>query len=207
MKKILLLLLLLSLCHPAFGAGIAPPQGTNQMVIMAENGFEYAPPTVVYRGNVRVLDPQMELMCEQLTVYFQTNNDRIEMIIAETNVLMVQNETWAAGDRAVYSATNDVVTLSGNVVLDTPQGYLIGSTIIYDRKLNKLFAPGKVIMGSHPGGGLFGTNTFGLNLPGAKAMESVVPEQPQTPPEMPQPLPEKPSPPAKPKYFPPRLRP
>ncbi len=179
MKNIVLLFLFLLAGMAAPAAEVPKPGGaTNEMVIECDNGFEYLAPKAVYQGNVRVTDPRMKLTCELLTVYFETNSGRIDTIIAERNVAIRQQDTVATGAQAVYTATNDIVTLSGNAVLDTPQGLLRGALIILDRKNNKLYAPGKVFMEGKPGAGLFGTNTLGITLPGPKPATTNAPAAP-----------------------------
>ena len=154
------------------------PAGTNaaqqNIVIEADGGVTYEANRAVWRNNVRVTDREMDLLCELLTVYFQTNGGRrIDTIIAETNVVIVERDNWAFGEKAVYTATNDVVTLSstrGDVLLDAPDGYLMGPFIIFDRRTDRLHAPGNVIMGGTAQGGLFGTNTTGIGLPGSRSL-------------------------------------
>jgi lipopolysaccharide transport protein LptA len=179
MKKFFLPFLFLIAAAPAPAAEPGKRAGaTNEMVIECDNGFEYLAPKAIYQGNVRVTDPQMKLTCELMTVFFQTNSGRIDTIIAENNVAIRQQDTVATGERAVYTATNDIVTLSGNAVLDTPQGLLRGALIILDRKNNKLYAPGKVFMEGKPGAGLFGTNSLGITLPGPKPAATNAPAAP-----------------------------
>jgi len=183
MKRIFSSLLPLMICAAASAAEPPKPTaGTNVMSIDCRNGFEYAAPTASYKGSVVVIDPQMKLTCELLTVYFstnQTNSGRIETIVAVTDVVIHQQDTIATGEQAVYTATNDVVTLTGNAQLDTPQGVLRGAIIILDRKNNTLYAPGKVFMQGKPNTGLFGTNSLGITLPGPKAATTnTVPPKP-----------------------------
>jgi lipopolysaccharide export system protein LptA len=177
----------LLLCPWAFlgQAAQAVPSATrtNQMTILADGGFEYESPKAVYQQNVRVFDPQMTLTCELLTVYFETNtpstqavratnaapgsaSQRLSVIVAETNVVMVQKDGRATADRAVYTATNDLVKLTGNARLETLQGIMRCETIYYDRVKGKLYAPGKVYMEGRSGMNLFGTNAFSFGLPG-----------------------------------------
>jgi lipopolysaccharide transport protein LptA len=175
MKPFAAFLLLVTACGAAWGVG--PQTGTtstNELVIECDDGFEYAGATAIYRGNVRATDPQMSLRCEVLTVTFQTNQTnsaKIEQIVAETRVIVTQQQGQATGDLAVYLATNEVVLLMGNAVLETPQGKLLGDRVIFDRKSNKLTAPGPVRMVLKPdafgeaGMSLLGTNAF--RLPGA----------------------------------------
>lgn len=165
MKSILSLLLLLLAVRLAPAAEGKPPAPsmdvTNAMLITCDDGFEYLAGKAVYRGNVQVLDGEMALNCELLTVYFQTNLGKIDLIVAETNVFITQKDSLAIADKAVFTATNDVVTLTGNVLLDDPQGWLAVETFVYDRKTGGTRSIGRVIMGSHPRE----TNSFAIPLP------------------------------------------
>ncbi len=146
-----------------------PATATNEMEITCDGGFHYSTnqgPKAVFRDNVHITDPQMELMCELLTVYFQTNYN-IDMIIAETNVVVIQQDNWAIGDRAVYTATNGIMELTGNVMLDTPRGYSFASVVVYDRNKDSIYAPGRVKMVLPTS---VGTNFTGFGLPGAKSL-------------------------------------
>ena len=156
----------------------ASAAATNEIVIACEEGGHYQPPIAVYRGNVRVTDFQVALTCELLTIYFQTNSEKVDLIIAETNVVISEKATIAFADKAVYTATNDIVVLtglSGDAIIDSPQGWWTGGIIIYDRKDNSIYSPGPLKMGGPVKGGLFGTNTLGIGLPGSKPVETKVP--------------------------------
>jgi lipopolysaccharide export system protein LptA len=166
---------MISLVFP--GAGLSAAEATNKVaggqsiVITSTNGaiLDLEANKTIYYGNVRVIDRDMELMCEQLTINFQTNSGtrQLERIVAETNVVIAQKDSWAFGDKAVYTITNDLFELSattGEVLLDHPDFYLIGATVIYDRKTGKFHAPGAVTVGGTAQGG-FGTNALGLGLP------------------------------------------
>ena len=154
------------------------PIGTNDIIILSDDGGRYRPPVAVYRGNVRVTDTQVALTCELLTIYFQTNSEKLDMIIAETNVVISQKGTIAFADKIVYTATNDVIVLTGTLgdaMIDAPQGWWTGGMIIYDRKDNSIYSPGPLKMGGPVKGGLFGTNTLGLGLPGTLPVETKSP--------------------------------
>jgi lipopolysaccharide export system protein LptA len=147
MKKILLTILLLA-AWPALSA--QPPltatAGTNEMIITCDNGFTYNGTNAIYQGNVHVTDPQMELLCELLTFVIETNNNTIDLVLAETNVVIIQSNTWAIGDKAFYNLTNDIIELTGNVLMDDARGSAMGAKVIYDRKKNNMFMPGHIIM-------------------------------------------------------------
>ena len=182
------LLLFLLMGAAALAAETKPfGKATNDLIILSDDGFEYTNETAIYRGHVRVTDGQMRLTCDLLTVNFktnETNNARIESILAESNVVITQQQGRATGDLAIYTASNDVVVLIGrgtaqtpmgtfgNAVLETPQGLLMGTNVVFDRKANRMWAPGRVFMRLKPdafgkqGIGLLSTNAF--DLPGTK---------------------------------------
>jgi lipopolysaccharide export system protein LptA len=172
--------------------------------------FEFVDETVIFQGDVRVTNGPTTLLCERLTVIFQTNrtskpemsrpaapgrsatagpqtnpavSTKVERIVAETNVVITQFANRATGDRAVYTASNDVVELTGRpVVMETVQGRLECRKIVLDRsqgKMTALSAPGPVRMQlrgdafGQPGIGFLGTNA--LRLPGTRAPSTKAP--------------------------------
>jgi lipopolysaccharide export system protein LptA len=123
----------------------------NNLLIVCTNGGDFSASSAVFRGAVQVAEPQMYLECELLTVTFQTNtqsraevgsltnvNARIETIVAETNLLMMARDTTIIGDRAVYTASNEVVVVTGTlVVIETEKSYTYGEHFIFDRRTGK----------------------------------------------------------------------
>lgn len=109
--------------------------------------------SAVYRGNVRLVDPRIELTCEQLSAYVPEQGKRVEKVVAETNVVItavdekgITNRAYA--DRAVYTyqvtdaGTNEVVELTGasEPHIERPEGDLYGNPIIWDRSRNHVVA-------------------------------------------------------------------
>lgn len=139
---------------------VAPPTDTaaDNMRIFCTNGGDFSASSALFRGDVRVIDPQMYLECELLTVYFQTNNAsgaasstnvsaRIEQIIAETNLLMIARETTIIGDRAVYTASNEVMIITGElVIIETDKSYTYGQRFVFDRRSGKGSAVGPTVV-------------------------------------------------------------
>ena len=141
---------------------VAPPTDTaaDNMRIFCTNGGDFSASSATFRSDVRVLDPQMYLECELLTVYFQTNNAshavgssstnvnaRIEQIIAETNLLMIARDTTVIGDRAVYTASNEVMIITGElVIIETDKSYTYGQRFVFDRRSGKGSAVGPTIV-------------------------------------------------------------
>lgn len=132
-----------------------PPLKLENLLIQSENGAEwdFASGVAVFRGNVVVTNPpSMLLKCQKLTAHFGiatgTNEGigSIENIVAEEKVEIYNNTKQGAqqavGDKAVYTATNDVVTLTGNpVTVSFPGGGFTSSTIVWDRKTSRISVP------------------------------------------------------------------
>jgi lipopolysaccharide export system protein LptA len=105
----------------------------------------------VYRGNVRVDDPQMKMTCEQLTVDLPQSGGHINHMVALTNVVIDSVDekgqtNHATSDKAIYDykvegmVTNETVTLSGNAKVENAQGWLTGEPIFWNRMDNSLHA-------------------------------------------------------------------
>jgi lipopolysaccharide export system protein LptA len=117
--------------------------------------------------------PNMVLTCELLTAHFgintatnsstntsaiavpPTNADTtansglgaVDTIEAERNVVIdfasPEGKRHATGDKLVYVAATDIVTLTGNVNLDAPQGRITAPAVTWDRKTGKFNVLGK----------------------------------------------------------------
>jgi lipopolysaccharide export system protein LptA len=148
----------------AASAGAAEPAAapqvfsTNDTVILCTNGAAYSESVVVFHGDVHVFDPRMYLECEQLTGLITTNQStsalaegasltnvhgRFDTIIAETNVLIMGRNLTAIGDRAVYTASNEVIVITGTlVVIEKDQSYLYGTHFVVNRITGEGYAIG-----------------------------------------------------------------
>jgi lipopolysaccharide transport protein LptA len=110
--------------------------------------------TAFYSDNVRVTDPRTQITCGTLLVRGMTGtNGQIESVVAERNVdiLYLQDQTRARGEKAVYNALENLVTLTGKPSVDTPQGRMLGETIVLNRTSNELNSKGSVRMSVKPG--------------------------------------------------------
>jgi lipopolysaccharide transport protein LptA len=148
MKKLLPLLLCLAL--GAAGDPDGPPARKGDLHIESDS-FEHDGPsrTVKFIGNVTVVDPpskpgefETRLTCQTLTVKRSEAEGRIESIVADGAVDIVQGPNRAQGAKAVYNALTEIVELTGDPVLTMPQGNLRSPVVILDRKNNKLRALG-----------------------------------------------------------------
>jgi len=111
--------------------------------------FDMNAHTAVYRGNVRVSDPDMKLACEWLVVDLPQSGGHVNHILAETNLVIDATDAkgqtvHATGDKAVYiysvqnGVTNETVTLTGNPQpqVEIAQGTNVADVIIWDRANN-----------------------------------------------------------------------
>ncbi len=130
--------------------------------ISSEGGFEYDGETgrVIYKGKVQVLDPAKDprtiITCDWLSTILPPAGGKVGEIIALTNVVIKVRDDkgaqMATGARAVFNATNDTITITGNPVVEMPSGTLFGDQyVIYNRLTEKFEAPGRIKMVARQG--------------------------------------------------------
>lgn len=131
--------------------------------IKADGGFEYDGESgrIIYRQKVLVLDPETDprttIACDYLTTVLPPPGGKIGEIIAMTNVVITIKDgkglQVVKGSKAVYNATNDVVVITGNPIVDMPSAILYGDQEVTYRRATETFeAPGKIRMVAKPGG-------------------------------------------------------
>lgn len=140
-------------------------------LINCQLGASYLSTNAVFRGSVRVFDPNLYMECELLTVYFPSNTaasagtaltgarseatptlGQITAIVAQTNVLIMMRGATIIGDRAVYWATNDIIQVTGAiVVIETDSGYAYGTNFIFNRRSMEIQSVGPSTLESKPG--------------------------------------------------------
>ena len=112
--------------------------------------FDLKSRQAIYRGDVVVEDPRVNLTCDVLTARIPADSTRIDSIIAESNVVILIPEKGttnrATADKAVYTysagagMTNEVLELTGSPAIETPQGTMTGTRIIWDRAKDSISA-------------------------------------------------------------------
>jgi lipopolysaccharide export system protein LptA len=125
-------LIALSIPLPA----VAAPQGevtsSNEALLNTDGFFEFGKsdePTFInsdslqldtqkriffYRGNVKVIQGDLTLTSEELEGRYNSNNE-IEQLIAKRSVNIIKGESInATSNKAVYTASNEVLTLTEN---------------------------------------------------------------------------------------------
>ncbi len=141
------------------------PGATNALrdgIITCEDGSVYKTNLVVFRKNVRAADSQMYLECELLTLWFSSKGTNapkpasagsgsssdsrdIDLIVAETNVMMITTGVQFIGDRAVYQAADDVLIVTGQLVVAVnAEGSFAGTNIVYNRRSGEISGDGPI---------------------------------------------------------------
>ena len=136
--------------NAATNSPAAPPPPRAPTRIDSDNSadFDLNGHQAIFRGHVRVDDPEMKLTCALLVADVPQAGGHPNHIVAETNVVIdftdAKGQTnHATGDKAVYiynvqnGVTNETVTLTGNPQMENAQGTQTGDVIIWDRANNK----------------------------------------------------------------------
>ena len=130
--------------RPALAATNAPAVRPPTEIFSDTADFDLKNRIAVYRGHVRVTDPQMQMTCDLLTALVSTNGGRPESIIVSGNVKVEGLDDRGRAvrltcDKAVNiykvanSVTNDTITLTGNVYVDSAMFKGTGDPIVWDR--------------------------------------------------------------------------
>ena len=126
-----------------------PPRAPTRIDSDNSADFDLNGHQAIYRGHVRVDDPELKLTCSLLIADVPQAGGHPNHIVAETNVVIdftdAKGQTnHATSDKAVYiynvqnGMTNETVTLTGNPQMENAQGTQAGDVIIWDRSSNKV---------------------------------------------------------------------
>jgi lipopolysaccharide export system protein LptA len=100
-----------------------------------------------FSGDVHVFNGDTEMRCKSLIVFYEEDpkqpgmkaaepgpggEKQIKRIEAKGGVTVVQKDQNAAGDNAVFNMRENVVTLTGNVVVTTGKDVLRGQRLVVD---------------------------------------------------------------------------
>jgi len=87
----------------------------------------------VFEGNVTVVQDTMRLSADKIAVAYVVVDGAmtgdIDTMTADGNVLLVNGEETAKGGKAVYTVQEDVIVLTGNVMLNQGVSTLAGDTL------------------------------------------------------------------------------
>jgi lipopolysaccharide export system protein LptA len=94
--------------------------------------FDYKNRRTVFRGNVEVIQGEVHLLSDVLTVDYKQVGDKqeIEAVNADGHVTITQGPKKATGSHAVFDQTTRTVVLTGNAVLEEGSNQVNGDKIV-----------------------------------------------------------------------------
>jgi lipopolysaccharide transport protein LptA len=161
-------LLLVTMALPVHAAQLAGETG-NTRITSDSLEMNFNPKQIfVYMGDVLVVDPEIDLLCDKMTVTFNdrkkqqkertspviqlktqpepkkppmmSQGGQIKEIVAEINVVIInkKDKTRATGQKGVFTAANNLLVLTGNPILYQGDNKIAGEVIVWDRVTGKL---------------------------------------------------------------------
>lgn len=123
----LLALLLLGLALPAWAQSGLPKVRIDAETMKVKGGEHRA----VFTGEVRVSRGEDRLDCRRLTVHYNENG-AVESFVAEGEVHMIRGERHLRSDRAELDNRTNLVTLTGDPVMEEGPNVIRGELMRYD---------------------------------------------------------------------------
>ena len=181
MRTFLSLLMLVALATTTSFFAAEPrspkPAAANTLSIVNQGGTDFEPASgrIVFRDKVQVFESELYMECELLTVVQQTNSSaktatggsitnlsfRPDMIIAETNLMLMARGTTIIGDKAVYTTSNETVVVTGDLVVIERSNVIFFSTnFVFNRLTSSGYALGWTATEIEVSGGFSGTNAL-----------------------------------------------
>jgi len=131
------------------GAKTNAPETTGQPLQIFADGpalFDYQSNFVQYFNHVHVVDVQLDMTSDRLSIQFTTNG-AVQTILAEGDVVMTTtNKGWAASPRALYFVTNgaEMTELTDGAVWHNGDEQARAKEFLYDNTNHILTAIGDV---------------------------------------------------------------
>ncbi len=114
--------------------------------------FDYQKQFALFEKNVVVVDPEMRLYADRMTVRFGADN-RLTEIRAEGRVHIVQEDKEARSDLAIYNLQQGVIILTGKPQVTRGQDILTGDKITFWKNENRMIVEprARLVLQSEPG--------------------------------------------------------
>lgn len=114
---------------PTLGGAQTPSNSSDAPISFGADAGEYVGNTVTLRGRAELVQGQNRLRADMVSGLNQTGESRIE---ASGNVYFVTPAQTIRGDRAVYTTADDMIVVTGDVILTQGQNVLTGSRLTYN---------------------------------------------------------------------------
>ena len=155
MKKAILLLVL----GLTFVAGAARAQsaaagkGEEQVTVITSEKltFDYKKHYALFEVNVVVVDPEMKILADKMTVFFDDNN-RTKTIKCEGEVYIIQDDKKAKAQQATYDVETGKIVLTGNPQITQEKNILTGDVVTFFRDDNRLLVEPRAKLVFFPNG-------------------------------------------------------
>lgn len=129
---------------------VAEPASGKTVITSDSLLFDYQRSICIFEGNVVAKEPRVTLTCEKLYVYFDENN-QVDSIVAKERVVVRQDNRTGTCEKAVYTAADGAIVMTGNPVLRRGQDELAGEEIkIFVHSQKVISTPGRLVV--FPGG-------------------------------------------------------
>jgi lipopolysaccharide export system protein LptA len=124
----------------------AEPPAQPTVVTSQRLHVDYANNIGTFEGDVLAIDPQITVRADKMVVHFGGEPDLtgerrgggIKKIIADGAVVITQGERKATCEHAEYTAEDGKVVLTGNPVVEGPDGTVSGARITFWRGQDKM---------------------------------------------------------------------
>ena len=120
-------------------------QGVSDMIDIESDRLDVNTQTgeAVFTGNVKATQGEIVVQGEKLTLKFDDADKKVNTLIAEQNVYIHWQDKEATCDRAVYKLNEEVLDLTGNVLVTRGEERLSGQRVAVDMKTNRQTIEGK----------------------------------------------------------------
>lgn len=137
------------------GTGLSDPEApveitSDELRVDRESGM------ATFTGNVLVVQSQLRLTADQIEVLYDDSPaegaEPIRQVIATGNVVLINGDEAAEGDKAVLTPADDRVVVTGNVLLTQGPAALSGGRLVVDLATGAGVMEGRVRTVFTPGG-------------------------------------------------------
>ncbi|MEM2936685.1 MAG: lipopolysaccharide transport periplasmic protein LptA, partial [Candidatus Bathyarchaeia archaeon] len=98
---------------------------------------------MVFRGNVVVKQEDLFLLCDELAVLLEEQEDEIKRAIAKGNVKILQGDRIATSREAIFDNAQGEIVLKGDVVVFSGSDRLRGEEVTYNLSEEKITVKGQ----------------------------------------------------------------
>lgn len=139
------------LVAPARGADAGDLEDAADLTVITSDKltFDYQQHFAYFQDNVVVVDPEMKLLADRMTVTFSGSN-KVTEIKAEGRVYIIQEDKQARSDVAIYNVQQGVIVLTGKPQVTRGKDILTGDKITFWRDQNKMIVEPRARLVIHP---------------------------------------------------------